>query len=86
MTKTMSAYEARTNFGELLNLVYYKDIDVIVEKMGRPMVKIIKAPAIKKTRAEILAKYAGIWANDKDVEKIEAAMKEFRTNFKLTRF
>lgn len=73
MTKTMSAYEARTNFGELLNLVYYKDIDVIVEKKGKPMVKIIKAPIDKGlTFEEKVAKYAGIWADEGEAIKKEA--------------
>lgn len=86
MTKTMSAYEARTKFGELMNLVYYKDIEIIVEKMGKPMIKITKVSTPKKSRAEILAKYAGIWKGNDDMDKIEASMKEFRKNFKLTRF
>lgn len=74
MTKIMSAYEARTNFGELLNLVYYKEIDVIVEKKGKPMIKIIKAPVDNKGLAfeEKLAKYAGIWANEGEAIKKEA--------------
>lgn len=48
MTKTVSAYEARTNLGELLNLVYYKGDIVIIEKMGKPMVKLTKVEVPKK--------------------------------------
>ena len=87
MVKTVSAFEARRNFGELLNLVYYKDMEIIVEKMGKPFARITKVSDTDttETRKEIIAKYAGIWKNDPDIEKIEAAMKDFRKNFKLTR-
>lgn len=43
MTKTISAYEARTNFGEILNQVYYQGEQIVVTKTGKPMVRIIKA-------------------------------------------
>lgn len=39
---TVSAYRARTNFGEILNLVYYRGDEVVVERKGKPVVKIIK--------------------------------------------
>lgn len=42
MTKIISAYEARTNFGELLNQVYYQGEEVVVTKSGKNMVRIIK--------------------------------------------
>lgn len=84
MTKTVSAYEARTKFGEILNLVYYQNIEIIVEKMGKPLVKIVKVSPL--TFEEKVDKYAGIWKDDKDVKKIESEMKKFRKNFKFTRF
>lgn len=40
--KTVSAYHARTNFGEILNMVYYQGNEVVVERKGKPVVKIIK--------------------------------------------
>lgn len=42
MTKIVSAYEARTNFGELLNEVYYKGEAVIISKSGKNIARIIK--------------------------------------------
>jgi len=85
MTKTYSAYEARKNFGELLNLVYYKDIEVIVEKMGKPVVKISKIKTNKKeSREELIAKYSGIWKDDPNIDKIEKEMLKFRKNFNFT--
>lgn len=85
MLKTISAYEARKNFGELMNLAYYNNYEIIVEKMGRPMVKIIKVILPKRkvaTRSEIMAKYAGVW-NANDSKEIVKSTKSFRKNFKI---
>jgi len=40
-TKVYSAFQARNNFGELLNLVYYQNIEVVIEKMNKPVARII---------------------------------------------
>ncbi|EKE04937.1 MAG: hypothetical protein ACD_19C00429G0097 [uncultured bacterium] len=83
--KTISAYEARKNFGELMNLAYYNNYEIIVEKMGKPMIKIIKMIASKSntpSRSEIMAKYAGVW-DTKELKGIEKNSKSFRKNFKL---
>lgn len=82
MTKTVSAYEARTKFGEILNLVYYKNMEIIVEKMGKPIVKIVKVSPL--TLEEKLAKYAGTWT-DEEAKAIEKAAKELRKTAKFTR-
>jgi len=42
MTKTVSAYKLRTNLGEHLNDVYYRDNELIIERRGKPLVKIVK--------------------------------------------
>lgn len=83
--KTISAYEARKNFGELINLAYYNNYEIVVEKMGRPMVKIIKVILPKRkmaTRSEIMAKYAGVWSIN-DSKEILNSTKSFRKNFKI---
>lgn len=38
--KTVSAFTARTNFGEILNQVYYSGEEIVVERKGKPLVKI----------------------------------------------
>ncbi|MEK7550299.1 MAG: hypothetical protein AAB535_00735 [Patescibacteria group bacterium] len=81
MLKTISAYEARKNFGELMNLAYYNNYEIVVEKMGKPMIKITKAP-VSLTLEEKIAKYAGAWSNE-DTKKIRGSMTEFRRNFKF---
>ncbi|MEK7578070.1 MAG: hypothetical protein AAB492_05710 [Patescibacteria group bacterium] len=85
MIKTISAYEARKNFGELMNLAYYKDYEIIVEKMGKPMIKITKvAHATSKavSRSEIMAKYLGVWDAHNSKEIVTSA-KFFRKSFKI---
>lgn len=82
MIKTVSAYEARTNFGELINLAYYNGYEVIVERMGKPMVKIIKADISKEDLKKKALRLAGVWKENKEIEK---NMREFRKNFRLIR-
>lgn len=62
--KTVSAYNARIRFGELLNEVYYKGEEVVVERKGKPMVKISKIEE-PKTAADFKAfrAAAGSWEN-----------------------
>ena len=78
--KTISAYEARKNFGELMNLAYYNNYEIIVEKMGKPMIKIVKMVAAISTtpsRSEIMSKYSGIWSTN-DANEIGKSTKSFR--------
>jgi len=84
MTKTVSAYEARTKLGELMNLVYYNNIDIIVEKMGKPIVRIVRIEENNDTITtnEKLASYAGAWGSD--AAEIKKDMSAFRKDFTLT--
>jgi prevent-host-death family protein len=45
MVQVVSAQQARKQFGEIMNMVYYQDKDVIVERAGKPMIRIIKLPS-----------------------------------------
>lgn len=67
--KTVSAYDARTKFGELLNEVYYKGEEVIVERKGKRMVKITRVERPGKTRRDLLKEAAGAW-KDLDTDKL----------------
>lgn len=83
MLKTVSAYEARTNLGELLNLVYYNNIEVVIERMGKPVAKITKLGKARSIRPKKnFLRLAGIW-NSKDGKTIEKNMNKFRKNFTL---
>jgi prevent-host-death family protein len=36
-----SAFEFRNHLGEILNLVYYQKKEIVIEKMGKPVAKVI---------------------------------------------
>ncbi|MFN4212773.1 MAG: type II toxin-antitoxin system Phd/YefM family antitoxin [Microgenomates group bacterium] len=80
-TKVYSAYEARNKFGEILNLVYYQGAEIIVEKMKKPIVKIVPLPDVKplsKKSYPPLLKYYGAFKSKKrySIKKIEEIAKE----------
>lgn len=78
MTKTISAYKARVNFGELLNEVYYRGDEVIVERMGKPLVKIVPINSYPHKNNDIF-KLAGIW-KDVDAAKLKKEIKTIRAH------
>lgn len=51
MVHVVSAQQARRQFGEIMNMVYYQGESVIVERAGKPMVRIVK-PRSKTTSAK----------------------------------
>lgn len=67
--KTVSAYKARVNFGELINLVYYNGEDIIVERKGKPMVKITRVENLGKKDITAFRAAAGSW-KDLDTDKL----------------
>lgn len=78
MTKSISANEARTKFGELMNSVYYNGNEVIVERWGRPMVKVVPFDKNKKSIKDL----AGIWKGE-DGKGIEKNAKKVRRKTKI---
>lgn len=84
MTKTVAAYEARTRLGELLNLVYYKGDTIIIEKMGKPMVKLvsIKEEKDKTNKKRNPLKWAGSWKG-KDGDLIAKEARKLKRTMKL---
>lgn len=48
MTKVVSAYEARTNLGELLNLVHYQGEEILITKSGKTVAQISRPKQAKK--------------------------------------
>ena len=41
MTKTLTALKARQNLGEILEEVYYRDGQYIIERAGKPMAAVV---------------------------------------------
>lgn len=66
--KTVSAYNARTNFGELLNEIYYRGEEIVVEKMGKPVAVMIPFKGAK-TVSDSFIEAAGSW-EDINAEKL----------------
>jgi prevent-host-death family protein len=81
MTRHVTAVAARKNLGELLESVYYRGDEVIVERAGKPMGVIIpmsQYSKIERQRAEAIATMERIWANRPklDPSEVEAAEQE----------
>lgn len=72
---TVSALEARRNFGELLNRALYKGEEILIERKGKVVAKIV--PASPSKRGRNILSYAGIWAT-KDVRQIKTAIRTTR--------
>lgn len=81
--RTVSAYDARVRFGELLNEVYYRDEEIIVERKGKPMVKISRVEK-PKTDADLKAFVvaAGSW---KDVDTDKFISRNYKSRQKSSR-
>ena len=78
MTKTLSAYDVRTNFGAILSQVYYGNEEIIVTKTGKPMVKIIKADSgiSKKNAQYYLSEFKALRKLGKQIDAVESLRKE----------
>lgn len=77
MTKIMSAYQARTNFGEILNMVYYQGEEILITKSGKTVAQITKP---KDERIDNKNKTDAIW------KKLRAIAKMGRQNVDLVAF
>ena len=71
MEKTISAYDARRRFGQLLEETFYQKDHFVVERSGRPMAAIVpideyhKWQQLSKERVSALLETA--WANTRGV-------------------
>jgi prevent-host-death family protein len=68
--RTISALEARRKLGELLESVYYRGDEVVIERAGKVMAVIVPAEryeAINRSRNRILQLVEKNWERNKDV-------------------
>ncbi len=66
MTKRVPAMTARKNFGELLESVYHRGDEIIVERAGKPMGVLIPMAQyykLERQRTDALAKIEQLWAS-----------------------
>lgn len=65
MTKRVPAMTARKNFGELLESVYHKGDEIIVERAGKPMgvlIPMAQYQKLERQRTDALAAMETLWA------------------------
>jgi prevent-host-death family protein len=76
MAKRVNAMAARKNLGELLEGVFYRGDEVIVERAGKPMgviIPIAQYERIERSRAETLAKIEAQWSSMPPTVDLRAA-------------
>jgi prevent-host-death family protein len=81
MRKTVSAVEARKRFGEVLEGVYYRGDEVVIERAGKPMAVVVSMKeyqAIEARRQRFWELLEKTWEKNKDVpfDVIEAEIAE----------
>ncbi len=81
MTTVISATELKNRVSEVLNTVYFKGTETVVEKYGKPIVKIIpindKAKKMsKKDIKRVLDETFGILPNFPDVTKFRRSRRK----------
>ncbi len=69
MKTVYSVTDARNELAEIINRVAYSGESVVVEKYGKPVVRIV--PAVKKVINDaVLKEFAGMWKNKPWVKDI----------------
>jgi prevent-host-death family protein len=81
MVKTVSTAEARANFGDVLNSVFYTKEPVVVQKKGKAVAVIISPEAFQRLQEEDARDWATIQAvgernADQDPEEVAAIVAE----------
>ncbi len=79
VTKRIPAMTARKNFGELLESVFYRGDEVIVERAGKPMgvlIPLAQYQKLTRQRADALATLEQSWASASLIEDTAAAERE----------
>jgi prevent-host-death family protein len=85
--RTVSAVEARKRLGEILESVYYRGDEVIIERAGKPMVVVIPAEryaAMVQNRERLFDLIEKNWERNKDVpyeviqREVDLAIREVR--------
>jgi prevent-host-death family protein len=81
LKRKVNALEARKRLGELLEGVYYRGDEVIIERAGKPMAAVIpmaRYESLERSRNRLFQLVEGNWARNKDVsyEEIERQVAE----------
>lgn len=71
MAKKINALKARQNLGQLLEQVYYKGDQYVIERAGRPMAAVVPVWQLeewRKRRERLFRQIAGVWERTKRVK------------------
>lgn len=71
MTKKVNALKARKNLGQLLEEVYYKGDQYVIERAGRPMAAVVPVWQLEewqKRRERFFGAVEEIWKKNKKVK------------------
>ncbi len=74
----MNALKARQNLGQLLEEVYYKDDQYVIERAGRPMAAVVPVWQLedwKKRRSRLFGAVREVWRKNQK-EKTEVIERE----------
>ena len=89
MTKRINAMTIRKNLGEVLEGVYYRGDEVIVERGGKPMgvlIPISQYDRIKQFRSNALAKIEAQWGKMPATDNLAAAEAEIAMETAAVRY
>ena len=88
VTKRVNALKARKNLGQLLEGVYYKGDQYVIEQGGRPMAAVVPVWQLEewqKRRDRFFGMIEGLWRKNKRVKpeaierEVEEAIRAVRT-------
>ncbi len=94
MIKTLTAIKARQNLGEVLEEVYYKGDQYIIERAGKPMAAVVplwQLEARKKHGDRLFGMLERLWESPPKVKaatverELSEAVRAARTGIKRTR-
>lgn len=74
MKRRISAVEARKRLGEILESVFYRGDEVVIERAGKPMAVVIPAEryeAMERSRERLFELIEKNWEQNKDVPSDE---------------
>ena len=90
MKRTLSAVEARKHLGEILEGVYYRGDEVVIERAGKPMAAVISPDryrAMEQERERMIELLERTQERNKDVpyevieREVEQAIREVREGY-----
>jgi prevent-host-death family protein len=85
MKRRISAVEARKRLGEILESVYYRGDEVVIERAGKPMAVVIPSgryEAMEKSRERFFELIEENWERNRDIsyEEIEREVQQAMEN------